>query len=220
MKRFWLILAAMLGLAVSAMPASAAIQYTLNCSGNAANCGAGNNNFNFGTVTLSDNGGGSVDVTVQLASGYRFGGNGVDSLYWNTSASGNQTLSNVTSGFGPTGSQANSSYAAGSYFSTGSTNFDFMVERSNNSGAPTLLSFDVTRTGGLTLADFATGNDGGAFYFAAQIRTTDNTTLFWVASNKAGVDIPEPATMTMSIAALASLMGLAMLQRRRKLARA
>src|SRR5689334_12997915 len=97
MKRIGLILAAILGLAVQAVPASAAIQYTLNCSGNAANCNAGNNNFNFGTVTLSDLGGGNVNVSVVLASGFRFGGNNDDTFYWNTLASGNQTLSNVTS---------------------------------------------------------------------------------------------------------------------------
>ena len=67
------------------------------------------------------------------------------------------------------------------------------------------------------MADFATGNDGGVFYFAAQIRTTASSTLFWVASNQAGVSIPEPATWMLVFAAMA---GLTVFYRRRKLARA
>ena len=219
MKRVWLIFAAILGLAATAMPASADIQYTLNCSGSAANCTGANANFNFGTVTLSTpNGLTSVHVVVQLANGYSFGNtNNQDSFYWNTTASGNQTLSNLTSTFDSNGSQANGSYAAGSYFSTGGQNFDFFVERDNNNVLPTSLSFDVTRTGGLTLANFATGNDGGVYYFAAQIRTAASSTMFWVASNKAGVRVPEPATWLMFFAAMA---GLTLLYRRRKLVRA
>jgi len=224
MKRVWLILAAMLGLAATAMPASADVQYTLNCSGNAADCGAGNNNFNFGTVTLSTpNGLTSVHVVVQLASGYRFSStNNDDAFYWNAptfALNNNQNITNLTSTFDSNGLQNNGVRNAGSYFNTGG--FDYFVERDNSGGSPTSLSFDTTRTGGLTLADFAQGNDGGVFYFAAQIRTTaSGSNLFWVASNKAGVRVPEPATMTLSIAALGGLMGLAILQRRRKLVRA
>lgn len=217
MKRFWLILAAMLGLAATAIPASADVQYTLNCSGNAANCGAGNNNFNFGTVTLSTPSAGNVHVVVQLASGYSFGNtNNQDSFYWNTNLSGSgsaETLSNLTSTFDSNGAQSNGSYNAGSYFNTGG--FDFFVERDNNNVLPTSLSFDVTRSGGLTLANFASTNGDGAgvYYFAAQIRTTASSTMFWVASNKAGVNIPEPATWALFFAAMA---GLTVLYRRRK----
>ena len=225
MKRFWLILAAMLGLAASAVPASADVVYTFNCSGSAANCGAGNNNFNFGTVTLSTPVANSVHVVVQLASGYRFGGsNNDDAFYWNAptfAMNNNQNITNLTGTFDSTGVQNNGTRNAGSYFNTGG--FDYFVERDNSGGSPTSLSFDVTRTGGLTLTNFAetNGDNAGVFYFAAQIRTTvNNSSLFWVASNKAGVNIPEPGTMTLSIAALGSLMGLVMLQRRRKLARA
>lgn len=219
MKRFWLILAAMLGLAVQAVPASADVVYTLNCSGSAANCSGANANFNFGTVTLSTPSAGNVHVVVQLAGTNRFSAsNNTDSFYWNTSASGNQIISNLTSTFDSNGSQSNASSGldAGSYFNTGS--FDFFVERDNSGGTPQSLSFDVTRSGGLALADFANGNgSSGVFYFAAQIRTTASSTLFWVASNKAGVTVPEPATWMLFFAVMA---GLTMLYRRRKLARA
>jgi MYXO-CTERM domain-containing protein len=40
-----------------------------------------------------------------------------------------------------------------------------------------------------------------------------------VASNTAGVKVPEPGTWTLSIAGMAGLAGLVMLQRRRKWAR-
>jgi hypothetical protein len=229
MKRVWLILAVFLGLAMQAVPASADVVYTLNCNGNSANCGAGNNNNNFGTVTLSTPVANKVHVLIQLASGFRFG-NGNDAstaLLWNTTFTSNSN-ENITamsnSDFSPTGAISNSSYSAGSYFGAG---YDFRVERTNNNNNSTVtaLSFDVTRQGGMTLGplNFAEFNNdnGGAYFFAAQIRTTQSgSDLFWVASNKAGVKVPEPGTMTLSIAALGGLMGLAMLQRRRKLARA
>jgi MYXO-CTERM domain-containing protein len=211
MKRVWLILVAFLGLALQAAPASAAIQYTLNCT-TVACTGAGSGNY--GTVTLTDIGSGSIHVDVSLESGYRFGANNTDALLWNGLTNDILSVSNLTSGFGPTGSNANGSYAA-SPFTTASTTFDYRLQRSNSSGAPTALSFDVTKTGGLTLANFATGNDGGVYYFASQIRTIDNTTLFYVASNQAGVQVPEPGTLTLSIAGLAGLAGLVLLRRRR-----
>ena len=73
MKRVWFILAAFLGLAVSALPASAAIQYSLSCS--TAACTAAGGSINYGTVTLTPSGSGSsakVTVSVSLAAGYRF----------------------------------------------------------------------------------------------------------------------------------------------------
>jgi hypothetical protein len=214
MKRFWLILAAMMGLAVTAMPASAAVQYTLNCS-TAACTGAGGS-INYGTVTLTQLGSGSsasVNVSVSLSAGYQFGGNNTDALLWNGLTNDTLGRINVTSGF-DSGNIANGSFEA-SVFTSGSNNeFDYVIQRSNNSGAPTSLSFDVTRTGGLTIANFQTDNDGNGFFFASEIRTLASSTMFYVASNKV---IPEPATWALFVAAMA---GLTVLYRRRKLARA
>jgi hypothetical protein len=215
MKRFWLILATALGLATQAVPASAGVQYTLNCT-TVACTGAGSGNY--GSVTLTDIGGGSINVSVSLSSGYQFGANNTNALLWNGLTADTLVVSNVTSGFGPIGNNANASYAA-SPFTTATQLFDYKIQRSNSSGAPTALSFDVSKTGGLTLANFATGNDGGVYYFASQIRTTSSSTLFYVAANQAGIAVPEPGTLTMSIAGLMGLVGFAMLQRRRKLAR-
>lgn len=225
MKRVWFILAALMGLAVSALPASAAVQYTLNCS-TAACTGAGGS-INYGTVTLTESGSGAsakVNVSVSLSAGYRFGGsNGTPALYFNGATNDTLAMSAFSSvgggSFGAVASGANGSLTA-SPFSTNtqilcfiSTCFDYGTQRTNSSGTPTGLSFDVTKSGGLTIANF-TDNDGGGFFFAADIRTLASSTMFWVASNKT---VPEPATWALFFAAMA---GLTVLYRRRRLARA
>ena len=221
MKRFWLILAAMMGLAASALPASAAVVYTLNCTTVAC---TGGGFGNYGTVTLTQSGAvgaEKVNVSVSLASGYRFGSNGNPALYFNGATNDTLTMSAFSSvgggNFGATASGANGSRNA-SPFSTDilgfciSTCWDYGTQRTNNSGTPTGFSFDVIKAGGLTLANF-TDNDGGGFFFAADIRTLASSTLFWVAAK----GIPEPATWALFFAAMA---GLTVLYRRRKLARA
>ena len=68
MKQFWLILSVFLGLASTAVPASADIQWTLNCSDTP--CTGSNANNNFGTVVAKQIGTGSaayVEVTITLA---------------------------------------------------------------------------------------------------------------------------------------------------------
>lgn len=219
MKRFWLILATSMGLAAMAVPASAAVQYTLNCNG-VATCSG-----NYGTVSLTQSGAvgsESIHVVVSLASGFTFDANNTHSLLWNGLTNDTLTVTNLTgnaSAFGVVAGGANGAIAA-SPFTTSTQLFDYAIDRSNNSGSPTSLSFDVTKTGGLTLANFATGNDGGVYFFASAIHQNSNNTNFFVASNQAGITVPEPGTVTMSIAGLMGLVGFAMLQRRRKLARA
>src|SRR5690349_18773760 len=69
MKRLWLILATFMGLAATALPASADIQWTLSCSDTP--CTGSNANHNFGTVVAKQIGTGSsayVEVTITLAS--------------------------------------------------------------------------------------------------------------------------------------------------------
>ena len=219
MKRFWLILSACLGLAIQAVPASAAMIYTLNCT-TVACTGVGTGTY--GTVTLTQSGAvGSekVNVSIVLASGYQFGANNTHALLWNGLTTDtlivNNYVSNASS-FGVAGGGANGSHVASPFSGAGNNlNFDYAVDRSNNSGSPTSLSFDVTKSGGLTLANFATDNDGGGFFFAAFIHQNSADKNFYVASN-----VPEPGTLMLSIPALAGLTGLAMLRRRRYRARA
>ncbi len=217
MKRFWLILFAMLGLAVQAVPASAAIQtFYLNCNTNAC----ATTSTLYGTVTLTESGSGGsakVTVSVSLQPNYTFSGsNNVSSFLYNSGAA-TVTMSNFVGGNFNATSNTNGAIVA-SPFSTSvqalcflSTCFDYGVQKSNSSSQPASLAFDVTKSGGMTIADFQ-DNDGGGYYFAAQIRTVASSTLFWVAAKA-----PEPATWAMFFAALA---GLTVLYRRRKLARA
>jgi hypothetical protein len=219
MRRFWLILTAFLGLALQAVPASAAVQYTLNCNA-VATCSG-----NYGTVTLTQSGAAgseSIHVDLTLASGFQFAANNTHSLLWNGLTNDTLTVTNLVgnaSAFNVVAGGANGAYAA-SPFTTATQLFDYEIDRSNNSGSPTALNFDVTKTGGLTLANFATGNDGGVYYFAAQIRTIASSTAFFVAANQAGIQVPEPGTLTLSIAGLAGLAGMALLRRRRYRAQA
>jgi hypothetical protein len=220
MKRVWLILAALLGLAVQAVPASAAVElFTLSCT-TVACTGAGAGNW--GTVTLTESGSGSsakVTVSVALASGFEFGDNGVglNTFIWNgLLETDNLTITapvSNASAFAVQGGGANGSYAAASPFDL-SGNFDYAVNRSNNGGDPTTLSFDVSKSGGITIANFKTGNDGGGYIFGARLQPTGssgNQDIFVVTQ------LPEPATWLLFFAALT---GLTLLYRRRKLARA
>jgi len=219
MRRFWLILTAFLGLALQAVPASAAVQYTLNCT-TVACTGAGNGNY--GTVTLTNLGSGKINVAVALASGFTFGPKDGHLLLWNGTGNTDQlSISNITSNastFGIEGSGNNGTYNPPSPFNaTGA--FDYSMTRSNNASGASTLSFDLTKSGGLALANFATTNDGGAYYFGALIRGSSGDPFF-VASNQAGVNVPEPSTLTLSIAGLAGLAGMALLRRRRYRAQA
>ena len=145
MKRFWLILATFLGLAIQAVPASAAFQYTLNCS-TLACTGAGAGNY--GTVTLTQSGAvgsESVHVVVALASGITFGANNTHSLLWNGLTNDTLTVTNLTgnaSAFNVVASGANGGYAASPFTTASAQLFDYEIDRSNNSGSPTSLSFD------------------------------------------------------------------------------
>jgi hypothetical protein len=226
MKRFGLILVAMLGLAVSAAPASAHLQFTLNCTSVAC---TGVNSGNWGTVTLNQtvvSGVTHVAVSVSLASGFEFGDNGQNVFLWNgTGDSDNLTIASLAgnaSSFAAQGSPvgANGTYTPPSPFNaTGA--FDYAINRTNNSGDPTTLSFDVTKSGNLSImiSNFLTGNDGGGYFFGARLQATGNNTNqdFFVVATGPGVQIPEPATWLLFFAALA---GLTVLYRRRKLARA
>jgi hypothetical protein len=211
MKRLGLILAALMGLAVQVVPASAAVQYTLDCTTVAC---TGGGFGNYGTVTLTQSGAvgaETIHVTVALVSGYQFGTKDTNSLLWNgTGNTDTLTVTGMTSdasAFAIQGSGANGTYIPASPFNaTGA--FDYAINRTNNGGTPTTLSFDVTKSGGLTLLNFATGNDGGAFFFGSVIRATASGDNFFVASN-----VPEPQTWLMFFAGLAVL---PVLQFRRK----
>jgi hypothetical protein len=86
MKRFWVILAAFLGLAAAAVPASANVQWSLN-DGSGAN--PGNSGAPYGTVKAVQMGTGTgsyVEVTIKLNAGNYFMASGShDGITWDMS---------------------------------------------------------------------------------------------------------------------------------------
>jgi hypothetical protein len=231
MQRLWLILAAVLGLAAMTVPASADLQYTLNCSGDP--CTGASGGQNFGTVTLATGAAGHVTVTVALASAYSFPfftGSGY-ALVWSFN-SGNAatpaetiTPQGANAGDFTVNGGANGAFPASPFTknanscsgTNGPSCFDYSVSHDVFTSDNKLV-LDVTKSGGLVLSNFVTNTMG--YIFAAEIARNDSPfNTFYVASNQAGVTVPEPGTLTLSIAGLAGLAGL-MLQRRRKLARA
>ena len=240
MKRFWLISAALLSLAGTAVPASAALQYTLNNGGSLSPTTTGN----FGTVTLTNFGTGVnayVKVDVELKPGSNFVGSGAGySITWNILGAPDPTVGpalEVTGDSSPGAfntatplpntfvlqDQGAHSYDAqgGQTFSASpfGTDGEYAIDRdtSGNSGAQVLsLVFDVTKTGGLTLNDFISKN---GVYFSSDIflaGCTGGSCTGVVAATDPGVEVPEPRTWLLFIA---GLLGLTVLQRRRKLAR-
>jgi hypothetical protein len=236
MKRFWLILAAFLGLVTTAVPASADLVFTLNNGGSLSPTTTGN----FGTVTLSDKGTGVnayVRVDVELKPGSSFVGTGAGyAITWNIAGSPSPTLKvagDNGSGTFNTGVALPSTFVlqaqgAQPYYALGGQTFgsppfmnsgEYAIDRntSGNSG-PTVTSliFDVTKTGGLTLSNFIAPN---GVYFTADIflaGCTGNGCTGNVAATGPGVRVPEPQTWLLFFA---GLLGLTLLQRRRKLAR-
>jgi hypothetical protein len=221
MKRLGLILAALLGLAAQAVPASADMVYTLNC--NAAPCA--NPNQNYGTVTLQTVSSTQVRVTVDLAApgavaGETFATSGAGyAIAWDVT--GDPSLTSVTINAltpNPSHFSVLSFASGGDYkaapFTSGANGNGFNYAIDHTSGTDTKLVFDVTLGTGLVLTNFIKNPN---YFFAADISIQGNT--FNVASNRTPLTVPEPGSLTLSIAGLAGLTGLIMLQRRRKLVR-
>jgi MYXO-CTERM domain-containing protein len=237
MKRIWLILAVFLGLAAAAVPASAAVVFTLNNGGSLSPTTTGN----FGTVTLTSHGTGAnayVRVQVHLKTGSSFVGTGAGyAITWNIAGSPSPALQ--VAGDNGSGTFNNSVALAStfvlkaqgvhSYDALGGQTFspspfgnvgEYAIDRttSGNSG-PTVTSlvFDVTKTGGLTISDFIAKN---GFFFTADIflaGCTGNNCTGVVAASGPGTRVPEPQTWLLFVA---GLVGLPLLQRRRKKASA
>jgi len=230
MTRFWLILATFLGLAATALPASADIVYTLNCDSLA--CGSPSN---YGTVTLHQVGSGSsayVEVTVLLAPNNYAGTGAGYAINWNITNNPSLTTTVVpTDASHPLlagqiydashfeikdSTVSGKTYKASPFGSSWMYAIDYKVTGGKDTNDNKLI-FDVTKNGGLLLSDFAATADG--FYFAVDIFGGPCHPTCVVASNT-HTQVPEPGTVTMSIAGLMGLVGFAMIQRRRKLARA
>jgi hypothetical protein len=219
MKQFWLALVSVLGLAATSAPALADLQYTLALDSAGGTITAGHN---FGTVTLHQTSGTVVRVTVQLnttiagmgfantSAGYAVAWdmqNGVPNSVTFDATNVNNSHYSVQA--------LNGSYKASPFTSGGTGNkYNYAIDYEAATGTDSKLVFDVTRSSGLALTDFV-GNP--AYRFAVDIITTANATRN-VATYGDGVTVvPEPRTWLLFIA---GLLGLTVLQRRRKLVRA
>jgi hypothetical protein len=226
MKRFWLILIALMGLAVSGAPASADVVYTLSKGGSAFPTPG-----NYGTVTLHQVGSGTtahVQVTVQLANGAHFQGGGAGyAIVWNLK--NNPSLQNgmnagvkVNTASTPnSGNFAVQNYTTGQHykaapFTSSYTDFMYAIDytKSGSTGSDTKLVFDVYNKGvGVLISDFIP-NSGG-YMFAVDI--WDDINNCGVTTGNVATKVPEPGTTALFLVAL---FGVPLLYRRRKQARA
>jgi MYXO-CTERM domain-containing protein len=240
MKQFWLILAIFLGLASTAVPASADIVWTLN-QGSLGQAGtvygtvtavqkkdAQNVNFVEVTITLASNPLGTPPTKdFFLATGQHIG------IAWDMSVvpDGLNIVSPNANKF--TEQALNGSYTDAPFTSGQNGNFNYAIKPTASSGGAateTSIVFDLTKTGGLTLTDTLFSHNAGGYYWAVDIGYACTTNAQGkadcgsrtgvVAANSYVVTTPEPGTWTMAIAGLAGLTGLAALRRRRKLVRA
>jgi len=241
MKRFWLILAAFLGLAATAVPASADIVYTLSQGGTLLSTPG-----NYGTVTATQLGAGTaldpyhVQVKIDLLSTERFvttGGH--DGIIFNLNGSPTVQSILVTSSNASKFTVKNTAptYATGSYADSPFLGpFEYAIAWNDNgagTATETSITFDIKAVGGLVLSPTLFSTSGGVA-FAIDIGTGCSTTYKDGNPNKPKTDcaatgaiasgpptqVPEPGTVTMSIAGLMGLAGFALIQRRRKLVRA
>jgi len=233
MKRFWLILAAFLGLAATSVPASADMVFNLNQGGSAF----ATDGTVYGTVTLHQKTSTTVTVTVKLNGGATFAGtNAGYAIAWNIGTSDPAPAITVTLASSSTGYDKNNfelenynpssggyakykatPFTGGSCGATTAACFDYAIDYkpSGGTGDDYKLVFDVTKAGGLLLTDFGTNSkDGAHYYFASDIFFDCDTGNVAAISGK---KVPEPSTWMLSFM---GLFGLAFMGRRRKLARA
>lgn len=193
-------------LGASATPAQTTFNLRLdNCSGG---CGP---QASFGTVTLTQNGA-SVNVTVSLSNHNLFVHTGLYALTFDI----NSSKTGVTVG---SLSRAWASFTSGSLHQGGFGYFPYAIACTGcGPGASTAaangstLTFTVTATGGLKVADFI--SNGSAVFTADLISgTTGNTGA--VGSNGPSLN-PEPASMLLFGTGLIALVGMLSLGTSRK----
>lgn len=171
-----------------------------------------------GTITLTQDGADSVNVSVDLLSGYGFLNTGGPHTPFTFNLSGTGALG-IDFTTPPSGIYASGVFSLDSAGGANTPYGTYGVALDSSAGNGTSdayfgdLIFTLTRTGGLDTSDFVANDDGS--YFAADLTNGSNTTgaQAWEIRNDP-IGVPEPGTMGLFGAGVIAVAGAA--RRRRQ----
>ena len=202
------------GLMLASQPALATTQtFTLSVLDPASGVGTGP----FGTVTVTENVGGTLTFTQTLLSGFRIHDGSANHNAFNFSIIGDPalTITGLTLGFVAIGTTAGSNIDAPP-FADFYTGIDCTTACSNGwgGGYSGTLSFTVGSANALTLASLrSTAFGGNSVYFASDLVNANGNTGNVGAISQTGA-VPEPATWGMMLIGFAGI-GISLRRRRR-----
>ena len=202
------------GLMLASQPALAATQtFTLSVLDPASGVGSGP----FGTVTVTENVGGTLTITQTLLPGYRIHDGNATHNAFNFSIISDPalTITGLTAGFAAVNATAASNVAAPP-FADFYTAIDCTTACSNGwgGGYSGTLTFTVGSSNALTLASLrSTAFGGNSVYFATDLVNANGNTGNVGAISQTGA-VPEPATWGMMLIGFAGI-GISLRRRRR-----
>jgi MYXO-CTERM domain-containing protein len=171
-----------------------------------------------GTITITQAGTNTLNVSVVLASGLTFArSTGLDAFAFNLNPNQTVTYSNLTTGFTPVGGVTTGAQSPAIHLD-GFGDFEYAVDNTintNSANSPSSLSFTLSGTN-LSLSSFETSTGPGSEhpFFIADVFSSGNTGLLDASTPSTPTNTPEPMSVLVMGAALAGL-GLIRSRRRR-----